>query len=134
MTYIYRRLRIRRVGAARHCLCILLTSSFLTLILFIALDLLVFSSVELPGFKLNISPAKPYYQAKSKYHRLGRVGENAEESVQINLAVAACQDRGRQDVIVMLKSALIFSQDAHLHLYIFSNAETIDLLLEDVSW
>ena len=136
MAFIYRRPLISGVGAgrSRHCLCILIIFPCLTIFSLIVIHTIVLMPVDLPGFKLNISAAKPYYQARFRSLSLGHAGDYEEERLQINLAVAACEDRGREDVIAMLKSALIFSQDAHLYLYIFSNAGTIDLLREDVSF
>ena len=56
-----------------------------------------------------------------------------EKLTRINLALVACESRGRENAKTLLKSALLFSQDAHLHVCVFSDNRTIPALVLDVS-
>ena len=52
------------------------------------------------------------------------VGMTADKTIQINLAAVACGTR-KEEAIVMIKSAIVFSQDALLHVILFSDESSI---------
>ena len=94
---------------------------------------LAFRNYQDITFLVNITAPKPYYSVElPKEQENGRVAVKNSKST-IHLAVVACEERGRNEALVMLKSALVFSQDAHLHAHVFTDNSTMNRLLDDVS-